>query len=70
MKAEDLDKMPDFEAVKVIKIHKSGAGEQKEMWISPRLAARSQVQATTKLWAGLQKTKGNLAASGKAGASK
>jgi len=27
MKAEDLDKMPDFEAVKVIKIHKSGAGE-------------------------------------------
>jgi len=70
MKAEDLDKMPDFEAVKVLKIPKSGAGEQKEMWVSPRLAARTEVQAATKLREGVQKTKESLAASRKADTSK
>ena len=69
-KAEELDKEKDFDAVKVIRIAKSGAGEQKEMWVSPRLQARSAAQAATQLRAGVQKTKENLAAERKADAKK
>lgn len=68
--AEDLDKSPDFEAVKVIRIPKSGSGDQKEMWVSPSLQARLQARQAAKLRAGVQKTKENLAAVRKADANK
>lgn len=62
IKAEDLDKTPDFEAVKIMRIPKTGKGDQKEMWVSPRLRARSEVKATSQLKAGVKQTKANLAA--------
>ena len=34
--AEDLDKAAGVDAVKVIRIAKSGSGEQKEMWVRPQ----------------------------------
>ncbi len=62
MFAEELDKAPDFDAVKVLKIPNSGKGEQKEMWVSPRLKARMEAEASKKVRAGVQKTKDNLRA--------
>ncbi len=69
-RAEELDKEAGIDAVKVMRIAKKGSGEQKEMWISPRLQARQAAQAANKLRAGVQKTKENLAAERKAGAKK
>ncbi len=70
IKAEELDKESNFDAVKVMRIPKKGSGEQKEMWISPKLQARSAAQAATQLRAGVQKTKENLAAERKSIAKK
>lgn len=67
MRAEDLDKAPDYDAVKVMRIPKKGtSGQQKEMWISPRLKARSEVQSASALRAGMKQTEQNLAAARKA----
>lgn len=66
IKAEELDKESDIEAVKVMRIAKTNAKDQKEMWISPLFKARSEAQAATKLREGVQKTKENLAAERKA----
>ena len=68
--AEDLDKAAGVDAVKVIRIAKSGSGEQKEMWVSPRLKARMAAQNAEKLRAGLKKTKETLTAERKAEARK
>ncbi len=70
IKAEELDKEPGQDAVKVVRIPKSGTGAQKEMWISPRLQAKSAAQAASKMRAGVQATKENLAAERKAGVKK
>jgi len=66
MFAEELDKSGDVDAVKVLKIPKAGSGEQKEMWVSPRLKARSEAEAANKVRTGVQQTKENLAAARKA----
>ena len=66
MFAEELDKSGDVDAVKVLKIPKKGSGEQKEMWVSPRLKARLDAEAATKVRWGVQQTKENLAAARKA----
>ncbi|MBC8269230.1 MAG: hypothetical protein H8E36_10815 [Rhodospirillaceae bacterium] len=68
--AEDLDKQADVEAVKVVRIAKSGSGEQKEMWVSPSLQARQKAQEAAKLRAGVQATKETLSAERKAAARK
>jgi len=60
VKAEGLDGMPEFEAVKVMKIPASGGGEQKEMWISPHLKALSDARAATQLQAGAKQSKQQL----------
>lgn len=70
MKAEDLDKLPDFEAVKIMRLPKAGKEGQKEMWISPRLRARSEVKAASQLKAGVKQTKEKLAAERKSFANK
>jgi len=70
IEAENLDKTPGVDAVKVLRIPKKGTGEQKEMWISPRIQARSAAQAASQIRAGVQKTKENLAAMRKAEATK
>jgi len=66
MFAEELDKSGDVDAVKVMKIPKTGSGEQKEMWVSPRLKARSEAEAAKKVRTGVKQTKENLAAARKA----
>jgi hypothetical protein len=68
--AEDLDKGTDFEAVKVMRIPAKGSGEQKEMWVSPRLQAKQAAQAANALRSGVQKTKENLKAEREASAKK
>lgn len=68
--AEELDSDPAIEAVKVVRIEKSGSGEQKEMWVSPCLQARLAAQQSAKLRAGVQATKENLSAERKAAARK
>lgn len=66
MFAEELDKSGGVDAVKVLRIPKTGSGEQKEMWVSPRLKARSEAEAAKKVRTGVQQTKENLAAARKA----
>ena len=64
--AEELDKKPDFDAVKVMRIPASGRGEQKEMWVSPRLKARMEAATSQKLRSGVQQTQDKLRAERKA----
>jgi hypothetical protein len=66
MRAEELDKDTGFDAVKVVKVPKSGKGEQKEMWISPRIKARAEAQSATQLRQGVKQTSEQLAAARKA----
>jgi len=66
MYAEELDKKTDFDAVKIMRIPNSGSGEQKEMWVSPRLKARMEAATTQKLRSGVKQTKDNLRADRKA----
>ena len=66
MFAEELDKKPDFDAVKILRIPTSGAGEQKEMWVSPRLKARMEAASAQKLRSGVQQTQDKLRAERKA----
>lgn len=62
IKAEDIDKLPDFDGVKIMRVPaKTGAGELKEMWISPRIKARAEVQSTAQVRAGVKQTKEQLA---------
>ena len=69
--AEDVDKLEDYDAVKIVRIPiKSGAGDQKEMWVSPRLAARTKAQAANQLRDGLKKSQANLKAERQANARK
>jgi hypothetical protein len=60
LEAEELDKMPEFETVKVLKIPSSGGGEQKEMWISPHVKALSDAKAATQLHADAKQSKQQL----------
>ena len=68
--AEDLDREPGIDGVKVMRIPKKGSSGQKEMWISPRIKARSEAQATSQLRAGVKKTEQSLAAARKASVAK
>lgn len=63
IKAEDLDKEPEFEGVKVMRIPAKGQpGETKEMWVSPRFEAKSRAQAAAQVRAGAKETKERMAA--------
>ena len=69
MKAESLDEDPGFEGVRIMKLPMKGATnedgqplEEKEMWISPRLKARSVAQSAAKFRQGVKQTKDQLAA--------
>ena len=64
--AEDLDKKPDFDAVKIARINKTTAQEDKEMWVSPRLKARQDAEAAKRVRQGVQQTQDNLRAERKA----
>ena len=60
--AEDLDKKPDFDAVKIARINKTTGKEDKEMWVSPRLKARLEAEAAKRVRAGVQQTQEKLRA--------
>lgn len=63
MKAEDIDKQPDVDGVKIMKVPtKTGIGDPKEMWISPRIKARQAVKSEAQVRAGMKETKEQLAA--------
>lgn len=62
IRAEELDKSPDFDGVKVMRIPLSGKGEQKEMWVSSRAEARAKAAQANQVIAGAKKSKENLAA--------
>ena len=70
MRAEELDKSPDFDGVKVLRIHKSGKGEQKEMWVSSRAEARAEALKANMVTQGAKKSKENLAAAARASVKK
>lgn len=65
--AEELDKTPDYEGVKVLRIHRSGKGEQKEMWVSNRAEARAEALKANSVTAGAKQSTANLAAARRAG---
>lgn len=48
-RAEDLDRSPDYQAVKAVRIATDGSGEQKEIWASSRLKARAEAQRANQL---------------------
>lgn len=58
-RAEELDRSPDYEAVKVLRVAK-GTGEQKELWVSSRLEARSNAQKANQLSRGVAQTAESL----------
>ena len=64
IKAEEVDSGPEFDAVKLMRIpaKSSSNSQEKEMWISPRVAARSQAQAQKKISAGVKQSRDNIAA--------
>ncbi|MDH5189208.1 MAG: hypothetical protein OEW37_09675 [Rhodospirillaceae bacterium] len=64
IKAEEVDAMPEFEGVKVMKIptNTSSGLEPKEVWISPRFEARAKAQADAKVRQGMKQTQEHLEA--------
>ncbi|PHS79083.1 MAG: hypothetical protein COB59_03730 [Rhodospirillaceae bacterium] len=60
-KAEEVDKDRAVDGTKILKISTSGQGAPKEMWVSPRFAAKAEAEKQQKLQAGRQKTQENLA---------
>ncbi|MBL4692351.1 MAG: hypothetical protein JKY92_03380 [Magnetovibrio sp.] len=66
MKAEEADTAPGIEGSKIVKISKSGAVPEKEMWISPRIKARAEADKAKQLRSGMQQTNANLAAARRA----
>lgn len=68
MYAEELDKTPEFDAVKISKINKTTGTEDKEMWVSPRLKARQDAEAAKRVRSGVQETADKLRAQRKAAA--
>lgn len=70
MKAEELDKNPEYDGVKVLRIANNGKGEQKEMWVSDKAAARAQAAKANQVTQGAKQSKENLAAAAKAAVKK
>ena len=66
MRAEDVDKDPGVDGVKIMRVPKKGGGQQKEMWISPRAKARVEAQRVKQLRSGVTETKAKMAAARKA----
>jgi len=66
VKAEEVDLAPGIDGAKVVRIAIKGGAPEKEMWISPRVHARSEAARAKQLRAGVQKTKENLSAARKA----
>lgn len=62
--AEEVDAIPGFDGVKVMKIPvKSAPGiEPKEVWVSPRFAAKAKAIADAKVRQGMKETQEHLAA--------
>ena len=58
MKAEELDK--EFDGVKVIRIPKSGKGEQKELWFSSKLKDKAEAAKAANLSKGMKESVENL----------
>lgn len=70
IRAEELDKSPEFDGVKVLRVPKSGNGEQKEMWVSSKAAARAEAAKANMVTAGAKKSKEQLAAAARQAAQK
>lgn len=70
MKAEEADGSEGIDGSKIIKISKTGAVPEKEMWISPRIQARADAEKAKQLRSGIQETNANLAAARKASVKK
>lgn len=62
LKAEEMDKEPGSDGVKLVKITAKNPAEQAEVWISPHLTAAAKAQSSTQVRKGAQATKQNLAA--------
>lgn len=64
IRAEDVDLVPDFDGVKVMKIPVNNAAgvEPKEVWVSPRFEARAKAASASKIRAGVKQTQEQLAA--------
>ena len=64
IKAEEVDSGPEYDAVKIVRLSLKDAGQnqEKEMWVSPRLAARSEAQALNKVAAGVKQSRSQIAA--------
>ena len=70
IRAEELDKDPAYDGVKVLRIAKSGKGEQKEMWVSSRAEARQKAAQANQVTQGAKQSKENLAAAARQAAKK
>lgn len=61
--AEELDKSPDFDGVKIVRIVKGATGpEQKEVWFSSRLNDRMAAKRSNQLSAALAQSADSLSA--------
>ena len=62
--AEEIDLLPDFDGVKIVKLANSKAAgfEPKEMWVSPRFEARAKAAESAKLRSGLKQTQESIEA--------
>ena len=62
--AEEIDALPEFDGVKVMKfaVSKSAGFEPKEMWISPRFEARAKAAESAKIRTGLKQTQESIEA--------
>ena len=62
--AEEIDSLPEFDGVKVMKfaVSKSSGFEPKEMWISPRFEARAKAAESAKIRTGLKQTQESIEA--------
>ena len=60
-RAEELDRSPDYDAVRVVKIATDKPGEQKEVWASSRLAARAEAARANQLSAAVAQSAAKFA---------
>jgi len=65
-KAEEVDKDRTVDGTKILKIPTSGTVAPKEMWVSPRFAAKAEADKQKKLQDGRHKTQENLASARRA----
>ena len=64
IKAEEVDKLPDFDGAKILRIstNPSSGTKPKEMWVSPRFAAHEKAIEAKRVLQGAKKTQESLAA--------